>query len=175
MKKPLLILIAMVMLFSCNNTSKTDKEKLKEELKAELKEEMEKEKSQEEETQQPKTETALNAETLKTLQFNGVEPNWTLVFKEAHAEYTPMGKPMEKLFYKKNYGDRSKPELSQVITHNSDNEIEFQGTTSEGHGLNFTIKKETCSDGMSDNEYPYSIDYMIDEFGSLKGCGRVVK
>lgn len=177
MKNLLFVLMATAVLFSCNSTSEADKEKLKEELREELLSEMETDKGSETEqpaeTEEETKAEGLDAETLKTLHFSGSEPNWALIFKETHAEYTQMGEEMQKFFYKKNYGDQSKPKLSEVIISNSDTEVEFQAATPEWHGLKFTIKKQACNDGMSANEYPYSIDMMIDEMGVQKGCGRV--
>lgn len=112
------------------------------------------------------------ANELKKLQFNGVEPNWTLIFKENYAEYTPMGESTQIIYYKKDYGDQSKPKLSAVAKPDGNGVIEFQGSL-EGWGASFTIRKENCSDGMSDNTYPYSVDLMFDESETLKGCGRI--
>ena len=120
----------------------------------------------------PEATAKLNAETLKTLQFFGAEPFWDVVFTEDYAEYTTPGAAMQKIYYKKEYTDNSKPKLSAVIIQTSDKEIEFQGDLNGG-GIKFTIKTEACSDGMSEESFPYSMDFMFDEVGSIQGCGKL--
>lgn len=115
---------------------------------------------------------ALNASELKNIQFNGVEPNWTLIFKDAYAEYTEMGQNTKKIYYKRSYSDSSKPPLSDAIFSDSERKAELQGDFGD-KSVKFTIRKENCSDGMSDNNYPYSIDIMFDKSGVLQGCGRI--
>jgi len=39
-----------------------------------------------------------------------------------------------------------------------------------GSEIDITVKKEKCSDGMSDNNYPYSINFDFDGMG-ISGCG----
>ena len=84
-----------------------------------------------------------------------------------------MGEAASKIYYKKTYSDNSKPKLSEVIKSGSENSIEFQGSLETGDGTKFTIKKESCSDGMSDHTYPFAIELMFDEAGVLNGCGRI--
>lgn len=115
---------------------------------------------------------SLSGADLKNAVFFGVEPNWTVWFYEDYAEYEPMGQSKMKVYYKKSYADNSRPKLSQAIKQFSKGEIQVQGDA-DGWGTLFTIKKEKCSDGMSDNTYPYSIKLLFDESEELSGCGRI--
>jgi len=113
----------------------------------------------------------LNAESLKKMQFSGTEPFWSVKFSEEYATYSSPEDAGTKIYYKKSYGDTSKPKLTSAIVKKSADEIEIQGSFN-GVGVLFTIKKGSCSDGMSEEKFTHTIDFMIDEYGSMKGCGK---
>ncbi len=119
-----------------------------------------------------KKEKSSVAEDLKKVLFFGNEPNWTLTFYDNYAEYTRMGQESAKIYYKKSYSDNSEPKLTEVAKADEHNTIKFQGSL-DGWGTLFTIRKENCSDGMSENTYPYSIRLLFDESEELAGCGRI--
>lgn len=118
------------------------------------------------------TTGGISPSKLKNISFGGVEPYWSLVLKEDYAEYTPMGENTKKMYYKKSYGDRSKPKLSDALVKKSGTHAEIQAEL-DGHPINLSIRKEKCSDGMSDNEYSFSIVMMFAEAGAQQGCGRI--
>ncbi len=117
--------------------------------------------------------SGLSANDLKNVVFFGNEPLWSLKLYEDYAEYIPMGQSSIKLYYTKTYMDNSKSKLSQAIKIISDKEVEIQAQEGDGGAL-FTIKKESCSDGESNNKYPYKI-LMANVLGKVNGCGRIIK
>lgn len=177
MKTPILIITAFIvsLAIACNNNPKTNKDESRtDSVKVE---ESNKTTNNEKPVEKNKKQTpdALSVDDLKNAIFFGTEPNWTLKFTEDYAEYIPMEGQTTKMYYKKNYGDRTKNKLSDVIVVVSETTLEVQANADSGGGINLTVKKEACSDGMSDNTYPYSLSIMIDEVGEQKGCGRVKK
>jgi len=120
-----------------------------------------------------KSETTddLNAESLKKMQFSGTEPFWSVKFSEDYATYSSPEDKGTKIYYKKSYGDTSKPKLTSAIVKKSADEIEIQGSFN-GVGVLFTIKKGICSDGMSEETFTHTIEIMIDESGTMQGCGK---
>jgi len=66
---------------------------------------------------------------------------------------------------------------NRVVSPVSDNHVRVKGSSSDMYFYLAIIKKESCSDGMSENSYPYSIDlYRAGMDAQLKhltsGCGR---
>lgn len=90
--------------------------------------------------------------------FGGVEPNWSIKFKDEGAYYkADIGQPEIFLPYKRI--DKT-TNIWNIFTSNEQIGIE----------CSINVKKENCSDGMSDYTYPYSIH--IEFFDSEKdGCG----
>lgn len=115
---------------------------------------------------------AFTAEDLKKAVFSGTEPFWSLYFKDDHIlKVSPMGE--EILYYFKD-GVAAQKELADVIIPVSPVVVEMQ-VTDEAMSLlaTITIIRETCSDGMSDRDYPYTISLNIEDGTSMNGCGRV--
>ena len=92
--------------------------------------------------------------------FGGTEPFWSIKFTQANAKYTAC---------------IGNPEITLVYEVKEPNGNSFSITANDHENMEtyfITIKKETCTDGMSDNLYPYSIEIKTD--GIQYGCGWVL-
>lgn len=104
--------------------------------------------------------------TLKSLQgliFAGVEPNWFVKFKADKIEYSADGGNSTSLIYK------------SVRNHSDNLIITAEYGEAGGPELRFTISERECTDGMSDNRYPYSVHLAISQdehYESYEACGR---
>jgi len=111
---------------------------------------------------------AITLQTLTNTTFFGTENDisWTLKFNNDKIIFTPtLGEDAYDVFY---YYDKI-----SCFTSISDDEVQIKATPNVDKGFiwTITIKREPCSDGMSDNSYPYSINIQWeDAVGS--GCGR---
>ncbi|MBN2891707.1 MAG: hypothetical protein JXL97_07560 [Bacteroidales bacterium] len=94
-------------------------------------------------------------EQFKGITFAGVEPNWTVKLGVYGVTLTQMG-----------VGDIYLEYTS--IGQTGDGTINITAKTGNKY-YDFNIKKETCTDGMSDNKYSYSIEVLKDG-GNLYGC-----
>lgn len=95
-------------------------------------------------------------------QFFGTEPFWSMRFTRDGVYYTP------------NIGEAELPlSYADIKTKSGIWEIKAFND-SNGYEIDITVKKENCSDGMSDNTYPYSINFEFDGMG-ISGCGRNTK
>ncbi len=115
---------------------------------------------------------AFTADDLRNAVFSGTEPFWSLYFKDDHAlRVSPEGE--EILYYVKD-GLAAQHSLEEVIVPVSPMVVEIQ-VTDEGMSVlaDITIIRETCSDGMSDRDYPYTISLDIEGGESMSGCGRI--
>jgi hypothetical protein len=95
-----------------------------------------------------------------------------MYFKDHHLlKSYPTGEV--KLLYLKD-GLADKHKLEDVIIPVSPVVAEVQ-VTDEGMGAmaTITIIRETCSDGMSDIDYTYTISLKWDDGGGWSGCGRI--
>jgi uncharacterized membrane protein len=96
----------------------------------------------------------------------GTEPFWSVKID------------FEKGIYFNSPGDDLKIETGKPEMSPTENNSNFIYTaSSEKFDLKVQIKKENCSDGMSDNTYPYSVKVSISEkcgkeTKELKGCGN---
>lgn len=94
-------------------------------------------------------------EQFKDITFSGVEPNWTVKFGAYAVIFSQMRMDDMYLEY-------------TSIGQTGNGEIHVTGKQGNVY-MDFNIKKETCSDGMSDNEYSYSMEVLKDG-GNLHGC-----
>lgn len=119
-----------------------------------------------------KSAAAVRKFELKKLIFFGTEPFWDMKFKTDFAEYSNSDGTYLKLSYsKKADAQSSLPDAVKVL---SENELQIS-TYENGKKLQITIKKEPCSDGMSDESYNYSISLAWEsDNNTLFGCGRVI-
>ncbi len=105
-----------------------------------------------------KPTASINFDLIKTLKFGGVEPNWSIKFENGGAKYSAYpGAPEIFLNYEKRDIDNN---VFSIIANDRENMESFF----------ITIKQESCTDGMSDKTYPYSIVVRKDN-GTLSGCG----
>ncbi len=118
-----------------------------------------------------KSKTIFTSDLIKSIVASGTEPFWDIKFKETHAEYNdPNG--VEKIFYRKDNNDSSKPKLSEVLKQVNNNTVEILCTMKNVPGK-IVIKKQNCSDGMSDESYAYSVEFIREKMDTYMGCGRV--
>lgn len=71
-------------------------------------------------------------------------------------------------------GAEGRVKLSESMEPTSEKEIQIKALHSSDQYL-ITIIKETCSDGMSDNSYPYLIIINKNNETKLNGCGRIME
>lgn len=114
--------------------------------------------------------TGITFDELKNIKFAGVEPAWTLEFTDKNIIYN-FGyeeNPIELVYYGDYDGTNQR--LKQI----SENEVQVRFIHKSALDKGFinvaTIKKENCSDGMSDNTYPYSVK-LQQETTTLHACG----
>ena len=100
-----------------------------------------------------------NARELFNKQFFGTEPFWSMRFTRDGVYYTPNIGEEEISFSYANI--KAKSGIWEIRAFND----------STGSEIDITVKKEKCSDGMSDNTYPYSINIVTSE-DIRNGCGR---
>jgi len=114
-----------------------------------------------------------NAEELKGLVFYGVEPFWDIRLKDTHAEYRSLNmKGVLTIDYRKNEADTSKLKLSHAMRVKDNHVVEITGVMNH-NSVTIRIVKEICSDGMSDYIRPYSVEFIHEQWGVFKGCGRI--
>ncbi|MBN2663655.1 MAG: hypothetical protein JXR68_08385 [Bacteroidales bacterium] len=89
------------------------------------------------------------------VKFTGVEPYWTIQFNLFGVLYEEMGENMQ-FFEYSSIGKRNDGTID--ITAKAENTY-----------YDFYIKNETCTDGMSDNEYSYSLE-VVKDGQNLYGC-----
>lgn len=112
-------------------------------------------------------------ELIKSIVVFGTEPFWDIKFKETHAEYNDpnFSSDIMKIYYRKDSDDQSRPKLSEVLKQVNNNTVEILCTMKNVPGK-IVIKKEKCSDGMSDDSYPYSVEFKREKMNTFIGCGR---
>ena len=124
-------------------------------------------------TVEEEIQTGITLDDLKKIKFAGIEPGWTLVFKDKHLNYTQgYSSEIIKMVY---YGDHDgSNERIKVISKN-EIQVKLIAETALDKGFIWvaTIKKEECNDGMSDNKYPYSIKIKVEE-GFKTACGMIM-
>ncbi|MBN2891712.1 MAG: hypothetical protein JXL97_07585 [Bacteroidales bacterium] len=171
MKKLSVLFLAVFMIFaySCKNEG-VDKKQLKEELKKEFLTEMENEdvkndevineevKNEEEVIVEEKVVSNSKIAELIGLKFGGVEPFWSIKFTEDIAYFTP------------NIGEEEIPLKIKDINVNGNMISMFVSNEQFGYEFSVIVRKENCTDGMSDYTYPYSINLEFPD-DNLVGCG----
>jgi len=117
---------------------------------------------------------ALNMQDLTHAVFFGAtEENWSLKFKPGEAIYTPnIGEEPQHLMYQTGGGKH--PKIHAI----NENQVRIRTSAQGGYEYLYVIKKKDCSDGMSENTYPYAITIYRqgvesgwEKLGS--GCGRI--
>jgi uncharacterized membrane protein len=112
---------------------------------------------------------------LKKLSFSGVEPFWGLRFENDFAVYTsPEQLDGVKIFYKKKIGDKNNLTLNEALIKVSDKEFKLFGLMGNSN-IEISIKNEKCSNGMSDEDFSYSIVLLKDKKEKYEGCGSNIQ
>lgn len=110
-------------------------------------------------TATPKPATAEHTTSGLALRAIGTEPGWV-------AEVGAGAQP--KISLQLDYGQR-KLEVPQATVIEESNG--FAGDTSDGTAVSLTYKREQCSDGMSDRDYPASVILQVGDQQYL-GCAE---
>jgi uncharacterized membrane protein len=177
------------------------KEEIRKELKTELKQESEQEDKSDSQTEDSQNEkpakkesesdmkaadkqtgktndgggkqAAFTAKEIKNAVFMGTEPFWDITFYDTYAEKNDMSGTKVKFYYLKN-GNAGNHKLSEVIKPASTNSVTFE-VTDESGGVagDVSITRKACSDGMSENIYPYTFSLEWKTGGGWEGCGRI--
>ncbi len=96
----------------------------------------------------------------------GMEPYWNVVLKEGQQIiFTSLGDIDSMVF----------PSINPITK--ADGTVVFKSKTEEGK-FELTLKKEPCSDGMSDESFTYSSQLKIEnlkESKQLSGCGKFIQ
>lgn len=113
--------------------------------------------------------TDITLQSLTNTVFFGTENDmsWTLKFQANNITFTPSpGTDAYNVYYYEN--------KNTCLNSISDNEVQIKATPDLDRGFiwTITIKRETCSDGMSDIDYPYSIHIQWEGGDEGTGCGR---
>ncbi len=181
MKNLNLFIVAFLLLSSiaCNNQKNKENKEKQEQTITETdtipatSKTSEKETNKTEQTKPAETASSITAGELEKVLFSGVEPPWTVQLKKHHVIYTEGFDGKEQFFSytepEPQYEDMSLEDAIRVV---GENEIKIIAT----HGsdiINITVKKGACSDGMSDNTYPYEITYQPEGKKARKACGIV--
>jgi uncharacterized membrane protein/outer membrane murein-binding lipoprotein Lpp len=112
-----------------------------------------------------------DSESLKNIVFSGVEPNWSFKLKDNYAEFTEMGMETQLIKYEPTVPGIT-PTLSDFTENSQQEVLKIDGTIDGETYVAIRIKEESCSDGMSDNTYPYTIKIEF-RYGSVfEGCGQ---
>ncbi len=130
------------------------------------------------EVQKTAEEPAITFEELQNAVFFGTEPFWNIKFRSSQMYYKS-GPGAEEELYNYLVEGNSKTPVKAI----SDNEIQVNvwpaKNGNDSYRWYIKIRKEPCSDGMSENTYPYSVEIKwedVEENGSGKigeGCGRI--
>jgi len=116
----------------------------------------------------------LTVDQLKNTSLVGTEPFWNITFKDTYAEYSsPEFTEPQKIFYMKNDSDKSKPNINELILNSENEKVTILGDMSNKK-VKILIFKQNCSDGMSDESYPYTANVIVEK-SQLSGCGILKK
>lgn len=115
---------------------------------------------------------AFTASDLKNSVFFG-DPFWSMHFKDDHLLKSSTRGDVKFLYLKD--GDAGNFQLEDAIIPVSPVVVELQVTDEDMGAIAIvTIIRETCSDGESDNDYPFTFSMKWKEDGGgWNGCGRV--
>lgn len=112
-----------------------------------------------------------DSENLKNIVFSGVEPNWSFKLKDNYAEFTEMGMETQLIKYEPIVPGIS-PTLSDFTKNSQQEVLKIFGTIDGEPYVNIRIKEESCSDGMSENTYPYAVEIKFKDGSAFAGCGQ---
>ncbi|MBX2975390.1 MAG: hypothetical protein KF721_04595 [Ignavibacteriaceae bacterium] len=120
-----------------------------------------------------KADLNISVEDILRMQLSGTEPFWSIKFKEDYAEFfTPDNIDGVKIFYKIESGNKAKPKLKDVVKNVDKLAVEILGTL-KGERIKIKIKREKCSDDMSDEIFSFSAEVLMSKSTKLNGCGKI--
>lgn len=120
-----------------------------------------------------KTDLNISTEDILKMQLSGTEPFWSIKFKNDYAEFfTPDNIDGLKIFYKNESSNKAKPKLKDVVKNVDKLAVEILGSL-KGEIIEIKIKREKCSDDMSDEIFSFSAEVLMSKSTKLKGCGKI--
>jgi len=110
---------------------------------------------------------------LSQMTVSGTEPFWSIALNAKHASYsTPSIQSLKLNYLYPN--EEATCDLKHAAKKLDGNGVEIRMQDEEsGHISVLTIHEEVCNDGMSDNEYPFTVSYKVNNEKTLPGCGRI--
>ncbi|MEH6422105.1 hypothetical protein [Pseudomonas sp. CGJS7] len=102
--------------------------------------------------------TAATAKPTLALRAVGTEPGWAA---EVHS-----GEPA-RISLQLDYGERKLQVARASATPDG-----YTGLADDGSAVNLSYRRETCSDGMSDRDYPASVSLQVGD-KQYKGCAEL--
>jgi uncharacterized membrane protein len=110
---------------------------------------------------------------LSQMTVSGTEPFWSIEFNANDASYsTPSIQSLKLNYLYPN--EEATCDLKHAAKKLDGNGVEIRLQDEEsGHISVLTIHEEVCNDGMSDNEYPFTVSYKVNSKETLPGCGRI--
>jgi uncharacterized membrane protein len=110
---------------------------------------------------------------LSQMTVSGTEPFWSIQLNANDASYsTPSIQSLKLNYLYPN--EEATCDLKHAAKTLDGNGVEIRLQDEEsGHISVLTIHEEVCNDGMSDNEYPFTVSYKVNSKETLPGCGRI--
>jgi uncharacterized membrane protein len=103
----------------------------------------------------------------------GTEPFWSIELHPNYANYSTPSIQSLKLNYLYP-AEEATCDLKHAAKELDGNSVKIRFQDEEsGHISILTILEKTCNDGMSDNEYPFTVSYKVNDKETLSGCGRI--
>ncbi|MEA1874202.1 MAG: hypothetical protein U9N51_07225 [Bacteroidota bacterium] len=103
----------------------------------------------------------------------GTEPFWAIELNVNDASYSTPSIQLLKLNYLYP-NEEATCDLKQATKKLDDNAVRIRLQDVEtGHISVLTIHEKVCNDGMSENEYPFTVSYKANSKETLPGCGRI--
>jgi uncharacterized membrane protein len=113
---------------------------------------------------------ALTIEELKKATFSGSEPFWSIKFTDEYLLYEDPSGPL-KVYFRKSYDDATKIKLKEAYAV-KDKKGTFFATMNEEVTLQIMVTRQSCSDGMSEDEGKYKMVILYNKDAKNYGCGN---
>lgn len=110
---------------------------------------------------------------LSKMTVSGTEPFWSIELHSNYANYSTPSIQSLRLNYLYPAEDEV-CDLKYATKKTDKNAVKIRLQDEEsGHISILTIHEKVCNDGMSDNEYPFTVSYKANSKETLPGCGRI--
>jgi uncharacterized membrane protein len=110
---------------------------------------------------------------LSKVTVSGTEPFWSVALHPDYASYSSPSIQSVRLNYLYPH-EEATCDLKNAAKKLNDNGVKIRLQDAESDHISvLTIYETPCSDGMSDNEYPFTVSYKVNDEETLSGCGRI--